>query len=302
MNNAKLLQIAKEIVNQASDEIIEVSKTQALGAEIGEIGASGHSTKLADMKAEEIVKNIIKRLSIEITDYRLILITEETGLLYFGNTNLSNSILFVLDPLDGSNNLKAWRTPAPFVSISLAAGFIENENNIDDFESIQIGVVRDIFNKRLYFASRGDGAFVEEFGEIKVSPEEDVLKSVIGVDIDVQVDKFDRLSSQLIPLLRNIKCQRRLGSSILDFCKVASGEYDAFVSLAGRMGYYDIAAAKLIIEEAGGIFNITSTPEFELLESLFETNDSTLLEKAKYSVIASGTIKLNNGIQDLYKN
>jgi myo-inositol-1(or 4)-monophosphatase len=45
---------------------------------------------------------------------------------------------------------------------------------------------------------------------------------------------------------------RTLGSASLEMALVASGRLDAFVDLRGMMRVVDVAAGKLILEEAGG--------------------------------------------------
>ncbi len=38
----------------------------------------------------------------------------------------------MLDPLDGSNNIRAWRTPSPYVGIGLAMGSLQRLGKYDD--------------------------------------------------------------------------------------------------------------------------------------------------------------------------
>jgi myo-inositol-1(or 4)-monophosphatase len=45
---------------------------------------------------------------------------------------------------------------------------------------------------------------------------------------------------------------RTLGSTSLEMALVASGKLDAFVDLRGMLRVVDVAAGKLILEEAGG--------------------------------------------------
>jgi myo-inositol-1(or 4)-monophosphatase len=52
-------------------------------------------------------------------------------------------------------------------------------------------------------------------------------------------------------LLNNCAAVRLCGSSLLDMCHLAAGDYDAFAKI--KPLYWDIAAGLLIVEEAGGI-------------------------------------------------
>ena len=52
---------------------------------------------------------------------------------------------------------------------------------------------------------------------------------------------------------------RRLGSAVLDLAWVAAGRFDGFWEL--RLGPWDVAAAGLFVEEAGGrITNLVGAP------------------------------------------
>lgn len=163
-------------------------------------------------------------------------------------------------------------------------------------------MVKDIFNNRLYYAEKGKGAYVEDFGKIKSSPETDVKKSIVSVDLDLESDEYKKMYLNLKELLENRRYRRRLGSSILDFMKVACGEYDAFVTVAGRMKLYDLTAARLIIEEAGGVFEFVSEKlSYCVIKKLISTKDKSLLKTVKFKVIASGNQKLQDNIKNYLK-
>ena len=57
---------------------------------------------------------------------------------------------------------------------------------------------------------------------------------------------------------------RTLGSASLEMALVASGKLDAFVDLRGMMRVVDVAAGKLMIEEAGGIVTDANGDELHL--------------------------------------
>lgn len=50
--------------------------------------------------------------------------------------------------------------------------------------------------------------------------------------------------------IKNMKKVRAFGTAALETCYVASGNFDCFVQ--GRLSIWDIAAAALIVTEAGG--------------------------------------------------
>jgi myo-inositol-1(or 4)-monophosphatase len=291
--------LGKKIADNVSKAIIDWSLSRPLGIETGTTGASGDLTKEADAYAEEIVFKTITDF-LEGTRYKVVLIAEETGVVTFGKPYSEEGWFIVLDPIDGSNNLRPWKTPSPFVSTSIALGDLKNLRDRDNFDSIDIGFVKDIFNNRLYQATRGEGASVEGFGRISTSSENEVYKAILGVDLDMQKGTYESVYSVLKDLMNKKRCQRRLGSSILDFMKVACGEYDSFASMGGRLGFYDLAAAKLIAEEAGGIFEILSSqPEYCIIKRIIETNDPGLLKAIKYKAIASGNRTIHERIRGM---
>ncbi len=298
MNKKILFNLGKEIVTNASQEVIKLSYKKPLGKLTGLAGASGDLTKTADIVSERSAIKTILRFLNKNKGIRIILISEEAGVLEFGDKKAKKGYFMIMDPLDGSNNLRPWKTPSPFVSISLAIGSLSILEKKDNFESIEFGLVRDIFNNRLYYAEKGKGAYVEGFGKIKSSPENDVKKSIVSIDLDLQSDEYKKMYFDLRELMENRRYRRRSGSSILDFMKVACGEYDAFVTLGGRMKLYDLAAAKLIIKESGGVFEFVSEKlSYCIIKKLISSKDKTLLKTVKFKVIASGNQKLEEKIK-----
>lgn len=298
MKKDDVFQLGEKIVNEVANEIVRLSKKQPLGKEVGSIGAGGDLTKVADDISEKITAKIISSFIKKKSGIKIVLISEENGITEFGKNDGSDGVFMIMDPLDGSNNLRDWKTPCPFVTISLAIGDLKNLEKKDDFDSIDIGFVRDIFNNRLYFAKTGQGSFVDNFGEIESSPEIDIKKSIIGVDFDLQSIEYDRMYSNLHELMKIKKCQRRLGSSIFDFLKVASGEYDANISLGSRMKLHDIAAVQLIIKESGGLFEvINDKADYFLIKKLIETKRESLIGSVRYKIIASGNEVIHKQIK-----
>ena len=56
----------------------------------------------------------------------------------------------------------------------------------------------------------------------------------------------------------------------LDLCYVAAGKIDAFTDVRGTMRMTDIAAGKLIIEEAGGIVTDENGESFKVREPIIK--------------------------------
>lgn len=301
ISNQQLLELGLEIVKVIAKGIQDVAKSEILGQEIGSQGASGDLTKFADDYSEKIVGRYAKQWS-QTTRQRCFVISEETGLLKLGE-EFESGIFLVLDPLDGSNNLRPWKTPAPHVGIGLAIGRLENLEVHDNFDTVDIGIAMDIFNNRIYYSIKGESSQILDYGRILGSQLKDMSKMVVGIDLDSQTEKYDYLYTKVQRLLREKKCQRRIGSSILDFAKVACGEYDAFISLGGRMGFYDLAAVKLIVEGGGGTFEIfNGMPETCIIKDIINSGNIQLLEHIKFNLVASGNDQIHRKVLDLLQN
>ena len=89
-------------------------------------------------------------------------------------------------------------------------------------------------------------------------------------------------------LVDNARRMRVLGSVVLELSYVASGKYDAFLDLRGSR-IIDIAASKLILEEAGGIITNKYGEKLQNKLSIYE----------KTIVIAAGNKTLHNEIVNI---
>jgi 3'(2'), 5'-bisphosphate nucleotidase len=119
-------------------------------------------------------------------------------------------------------------------------------------DELVVGVVYAPVLKELYYAIKGQGAFLEKDGEvrkIKVSNRRDQLKVLIS-------RSHQRLKS--VELLEENRDKilevSRLGSS-LKGCRIACGEQDAYYRF-GPTCIWDTAAMQVIVEEAGGVLKL----------------------------------------------
>jgi len=150
-----------------------------------------------------------------------------------------STALWVIDPLDGTNNF-VHGIPQFCVAIGLAlAGELE------------LGVVYDPNRRELFTAQRGCGAHLN--GQpIRVSTRADLQHSVIGTGF--YYDRGDLVTRTLAAIQRlfdePIRGIRRFGSAALDLCWVACGRYDGYFEY--RLGPWDYTAGALIVQEAGG--------------------------------------------------
>jgi myo-inositol-1(or 4)-monophosphatase len=145
---------------------------------------------------------------------------------------------WIIDPVDGTTNY-AHALPAYAVSIALErAGRVE------------LGVIYDPSHEELYVAERGGGAFCND-ARLAVSTTTSLDESLLttGFPYDIRVNPDNNLKEFAAFSVR-ARGVRRLGSAVLYLSWVAAGRFDGYWEL--RLGAWDVAAAGLMVEEAGG--------------------------------------------------
>lgn len=161
-----------------------------------------------------------------------------------------------IDPLDGTTNYKL-RIPYYCVSIG-----IEKER-----ESIE-GVIHYPDNEGIFFASKGKGSYYKTNNQIKkleLSACSSLENSIILVEKSRTKPKFNEFQAFLSILENNASKIRQMGSTALDACLIAQGLAD--IAIIANCAYaHDIAAAEIIVKEAGGsCFDIYGNPLFHQL-------------------------------------
>lgn len=201
-------------------------------------GAGGDPKKHIDLQAE---KAIIETLTEH--DLSFTLISEEAGTATYG----ANPTLYVTtDPLDGTTNTLRG---IPFACTSIAISKTPHLNNI------QAAAIADLFHDATYLAQRNLGAY-RNYQKITPAKTTALSDAVIGIDLNTY--KVAHLAAQLSTLLTQTKHTRHLGANALELCYVADGTTDAFIDLRGKLRTTDMAAATLILQEAGATI---TTPE-----------------------------------------
>jgi len=142
---------------------------------------------------------------------------------------------FILDPIDGTHNLIAG---LDIFGISLA---------LISEAKIQFGISYFPVIDKLYTAFVNEGAY-NNGSIIKVSDNNEIKKSIIGYDNNFS-EKPDIINN-FININENIFTVRISGSAAYDCCQVAEGNLDARIFNNTKL--CDIAAGKIIVEEAGG--------------------------------------------------
>ena len=145
---------------------------------------------------------------------------------------------WIVDPLDGTTNY-AHGYPVACVSIGLLRG-----------EEAVLGGVHDPFRGETFAAERGRGARLNgrPMRVTKVAAlEESLLVTGFPYDRAERADYYVRFYSRFMKRAHDI---RRSGSAALDQAWVAAGRLDGFWEF--KLAPWDVAAGKLLVEEAGG--------------------------------------------------
>ena len=331
--NSALLSIGMSIADSTSYEIQRLYDNGTLGKDLNRRGASGDWLKAGDDVADKVVRELWPELEKQGIGCMYVY-SEEEGVYKIGDPE-KGGFFIVLDPLDGSNNIEEGMSSPPAVSVSLGMGRMSDISLDGLFEPISVGVVRDLCNYTGYYAIKGEGAFSYDAvrknkRKMETSNTKDIrASSKIGYDLDggkSEVSQLKRISvletvvKETIETLQEDEkdkfklCQRRLGSSILDFCKVAGKGYDSFLSIGGRMRYHDLAAAQLILKEAGGDFTswIATAGKgdchkgADFIRHIFERSEDPekvvkILKDTKYYAVGSATEQLQDTLMAFVK-
>lgn len=157
-----------------------------------------------------------------------------------GNEVLGDRPTWIVDPIDGTTNFVHG---LPWVGISIAFAVSHN---------IVMGVVYNPMLDELFTATLGGGARLN--GELIRASSTAVLKHALvatGFSYDRRESSIDFHLTKLRAVLLACRDIRRPGSAAMDMCAVACGRLDAYYELGIHI--WDIAAASLIVREAGGV-------------------------------------------------
>ncbi|MCZ6613680.1 MAG: fructose 1,6-bisphosphatase [Thaumarchaeota archaeon] len=249
--------ILDEMASSAQKEIGKLKGTAEAGFTLGR-GAGGDITRRIDRVAEDAVIQVLRK-----RDIGCRVVSEEYGELTIGDDR--EGFRVIIDSIDGTTN--AIRD-IPFYCTSLA---VSNGGNLRD---VFAGLVIDQYSGDRYVASKGHGAY-HSGKRMEPSHVGDMTEALIGIDLSGVSLRVARELSQFISKTRHT---RHLGAAALEVCMVAEGRLDAYVDMRNKLRVTDIAAAQLILTEAGGV--IVALDGSSL--------DSTLSLKERLSFVAAG--------------
>jgi len=151
-----------------------------------------------------------------------------------------------VDPLDGTTNF-ARGLPGFCVSVAMALG-----------GQVQCGAVYDPLLEQLFYAERGQGAYLNG-RRLRVSGRAILGESLVLLDWPRVQEPRELAAHFLARLAPQVDAIRSRGSAALGFCGVAAGWAEAYFQYT--LGPWDVAAGWLLVEEAGGqVSDLTGRP------------------------------------------
>lgn len=256
--------VSYRIITEVGEAISPLVGKEKSGETV-KMGADGTPTKMIDVIAEEKVIEILENTGKSVT-----LISEEIGKFEIGKG--PSEVVFVVDPLDGTiNALK--NIPFYGISIAIADSSVKPWDSLT-LQDIEIGFVKNLANGDLYEAVKGKGSSLNGKSAIP-SSRKDITGSLIGAYVRGAMTKMNEIC-------KTVRRIRLLGSVATELCYVADGTYDAFLDIRGNLRVVDIAAAKLIVEEAGG--TVTNEHGKNLDNKLKVTERTSLIAACNLSV------------------
>jgi myo-inositol-1(or 4)-monophosphatase len=229
-----------DILKEACDEVYQNTRN-LIGTVEGNKkfgrGAGGDISRRIDLDAEKAVINTLQRHNFNPT-----IIGEECGIIQ------GKDGFLIMDAMDGTMNASRG---IPFYCCSLAYSIDFRLSSVVDAAVIDLSI------GDIYYASKEKGAFwngdricvdrsrIRNDGICEQNFQQDM---VIGMNISgISEDTFNRLSKLISKSIHT----RHFGANALELCYFARGLMDAYIDFRGKIRATDMAAAYLIVKEAG---------------------------------------------------
>lgn len=195
-------------------------------------------------KASEAL--IMRELSSHFADHNFL---GEEG----GQRDNGSDYTWIFDPLDGTTN---YAHGYPLFCVSIA---------LEYKGEIILGVVYDPNRGELFWAEKGQGSFLNG-KPLRVTTTNQIDHSLLATGFSYNVKEVqDNNLNHFCDMIMAARAVRRDGVAAIDLCYVACGRYDGFWEL--NLMPWDVAAGKLILEEAGGQVTRFSLKPFSIRDT-----------------------------------
>ncbi|RZA25561.1 MAG: inositol monophosphatase [Proteobacteria bacterium] len=248
MDYTKEMKFLHELSSKAGQELM-----QRFGTNVNIRHKKDHSLVTdADLASEKIIIEAIGR---EYPSH--LILSEEAGL--SSTQRIAGQSIWVIDPLDGTTN---FANRYPFFAVSIARAVFGADGHLD----VVAGVVHDPTRNKTYVAEKGQGAFVNG-QRLKVTSDRPMRDAFLSTGFAYHSGENLRRGIEFFHSVAET-CQsiRRDGAAALDLALVAEGVYDGYWE--SGLGPWDLAAGKLLAEEAGATIQnfSSSSPRYSIEE------------------------------------
>jgi myo-inositol-1(or 4)-monophosphatase len=260
------LGLCRNAAHAAREAVGDLTSTAERSVPQGE-GEGGDMTLAVDSVAEDAVFSVLADFGRPV-----LAVSEERGEVSLnGGSEGRGSVRVVVDPVDGSMNAKRG-LPFACVSIAVASGA--------SMADVEVGFVAELDPPRDWWAVRGAGAFL---GHDRLEPLTPGPLEVLGLET-----ARPALVAGAAEAIAGLEARRLrvLGSVAAAMCLVAAGRLDAMITLR-EVRSVDVAAAQLIVEEAGGA---VALPGGDALDLALRTRaaaarDASMLERLRTTLL-----------------
>ena len=193
---------------------------------------------------KRVEKILIEELTKSKKNYSFI--TEETGEIL----NKNKDVFWIIDPIDGTTN---FLHGVPHFAISIA---------LQINKEIISGLIFDPIKDEIFYAEKNNGSYINN-NRIRVSKKTNIDECLFATNNDGIKFAHPKLN------LRNTGC------AALDLAYVGCGRFDGYFH--NEINIWDIAAGKIIIEEAGG--KVSNLSKFKINSIDIRAGNTNIYEK-----------------------
>ncbi len=182
---------------------------------------------------------------------------------------------WLVDPLDGTTN---FLHGMPHWSISIA---LEHKGEV------VASVVYDPVKDEMFFAEKGQGAWLNGKHRVRVSARSKLIECVFATGVPFGGAKYlPATLKDMAALLPQCAGVRRWGAASLDLAYVAAGRFDGYWERG--LNIWDIAGGVLLVREAGGLIEPLREGQSLLEDGQLIAANGAVFEQFSKTIRAAG--------------
>lgn len=243
--------ILETVVPQAGDVLRAYVQSQQITEQ--QKGAGVDLVTQADLDVDGLIQKLILKKYPD-----AIFLSEETAPESYDYIARGASV-WVIDPLDGTVNFS--RGNSNF-AISIARV---------SYGKTELAVVHMPVEDLTFWADKATEKAYGDGKELKVSETSEPKKAVVAFDWPWDLQRRHKIVHILGNMTQDVRQMKSMGSAVADLMKLAEGKIDGYFHTGLKP--WDVAAASLIVEKAGGVISAIDGGEWDFLTpDLLATN------------------------------